>query len=287
VSWSQFTVPSAPLRENSLACVGAGEYEGSYERFVGRGLPTHGLVVISKGSGTYIDDGHPTGVPVIAPALIWLFPAKMHGYGPGIQGWTEHWILFSGRATIAFEELGLVSRGRPVVSVDRSPSAAVELFPSLLDVLRGVDPWRQLRASLVCQQIILEAASCSLGRTPSSAALAALAQTAFEPMSMADRARAVGTGIGELRDVVAREHGLTPLDYVIELRMARACELLAESSSAIGEVAAEVGYDDAAYFSRIFSRRVGMSPSAFRDQQRRLVRELTRPVADEADEARE
>jgi AraC-like DNA-binding protein len=37
----------------------------------------------------------------------------------------------------------------------------------------------------------------------------------------------------------------------------------------VAAVARRVGYADAGYFSRLFTRRVGITPSVFRDQQAR------------------
>jgi AraC-like DNA-binding protein len=58
--------------------------------------------------------------------------------------------------------------------------------------------------------------------------------------------------------------GDTPLNYLRSLRMQRAMRLLAESARPLESVAAEVGYQDAFGFSRVFKRVVGLSPSAFR-----------------------
>lgn len=58
--------------------------------------------------------------------------------------------------------------------------------------------------------------------------------------------------------------GETPLNYLRGLRMQRAMRLLGESARPLESVAAEVGYQDAFGFSRVFKRVVGLSPSAFR-----------------------
>lgn len=58
--------------------------------------------------------------------------------------------------------------------------------------------------------------------------------------------------------------GLFPIDYVIRHRMARASELLATSRCSVSDIAESVGYSDAHYFSRLFKKHVGCSPSEFR-----------------------
>ncbi|HYE05794.1 MAG TPA: AraC family transcriptional regulator [Planctomycetota bacterium] len=54
--------------------------------------------------------------------------------------------------------------------------------------------------------------------------------------------------------------GRTPLDWLTDLRLGEAKQLLA-SGSAVGEAAVQAGFADPFYFSRIFQRRVGASPS--------------------------
>jgi len=52
--------------------------------------------------------------------------------------------------------------------------------------------------------------------------------------------------------------------FVIAARIDHARDLLALTPASIGEVAAAAGFSDIYYFSRLFKRRVGVSPSAFR-----------------------
>jgi two-component system response regulator YesN len=54
-------------------------------------------------------------------------------------------------------------------------------------------------------------------------------------------------------------------DYVTRLRIARAKELLRSAGVKACEVASEVGYPDSNYFSTIFRKHVGMSPTEFRE----------------------
>lgn len=58
--------------------------------------------------------------------------------------------------------------------------------------------------------------------------------------------------------------GLTPLQYIIELRLRDAKNLLRNTKQSVGEIGREVGYDDAFYFSRIFKKNIGISPKEYR-----------------------
>lgn len=58
--------------------------------------------------------------------------------------------------------------------------------------------------------------------------------------------------------------GLAPIDYLVKLRMQRARQLLPDRAFSVAQIAAQVGYDDAFYFSRLFKAHYGFSPRAYR-----------------------
>jgi len=57
---------------------------------------------------------------------------------------------------------------------------------------------------------------------------------------------------------------MTPMQYILSLRIANAQSLLTSSSSNVTEVAAAVGYDNPLYFSRLFKKQIGLAPSEFK-----------------------
>jgi transcriptional regulator GlxA family with amidase domain len=58
--------------------------------------------------------------------------------------------------------------------------------------------------------------------------------------------------------------GLTPMAYVQTLRIEEAKHLLETTESPVEAVAEEVGYDDAAFFTRLFRRSVNLTPAHYR-----------------------
>jgi transcriptional regulator GlxA family with amidase domain len=58
--------------------------------------------------------------------------------------------------------------------------------------------------------------------------------------------------------------GEPPLAYLHALRIEAAKHLLESGASSLGEVAAAVGYEDAAFFRALFKRRTGAAPTAWR-----------------------
>ncbi len=66
--------------------------------------------------------------------------------------------------------------------------------------------------------------------------------------------------------------GFAPLDYVQAMRVEEAKQMLETDVASVDEIGAAVGYEDPASFRRVFKRRVGLSPSAYRKKFRRISR---------------
>lgn len=62
-------------------------------------------------------------------------------------------------------------------------------------------------------------------------------------------------------------YGIPPQQYLLKLRMEKACELLSDTSLKIKEVAQSVGYDSQLSFSSAFRRHYSLSPSEFRKKK--------------------
>ena len=58
--------------------------------------------------------------------------------------------------------------------------------------------------------------------------------------------------------------GVSFEQYLKDVRIRHACELLLETDSPIDDVAATVGYHDAAFFRKIFAKHTGLNPSEYR-----------------------
>jgi transcriptional regulator GlxA family with amidase domain len=70
--------------------------------------------------------------------------------------------------------------------------------------------------------------------------------------------------------------GMSPLEYVHTLRLEEAKHLLETTALPVEAVAVEVGYQDASFFSRLFRRRVALTPAQYRRRFGALDRQLRR-----------
>lgn len=89
-----------------------------------------------------------------------------------------------------------------------------------------------------------------------------------EPVSLADAVRAIGLSKSHLGHVVKRETGRTVLEWISERRLTEARRLLLDTDESVEAVARMVGFEDPAYFSRVFRRLNGRAPGAWRAANR-------------------
>lgn len=71
------------------------------------------------------------------------------------------------------------------------------------------------------------------------------------------------------RTVFKQSIGVSPYEYIINLRINTACLHLSSNNYSIYEIAEIVGYADQFYFSRIFKKKMGVSPLKYRQKYRK------------------
>ncbi|HOJ09840.1 MAG TPA: AraC family transcriptional regulator [Clostridiales bacterium] len=70
--------------------------------------------------------------------------------------------------------------------------------------------------------------------------------------------------ISRYRTLFKQYTGFSPKNYIIALRINRACELTVQTDLSLKEIAESVGYHDQLYFSRIFKARTGIAPNCYK-----------------------
>ena len=68
------------------------------------------------------------------------------------------------------------------------------------------------------------------------------------------------------RRLFRKKTGMTPTQYITLLRLKHAERMLAETKLNVKEIAHKVGFSDQLYFSKVFSKHFGVSPSEFRNR---------------------
>ena len=89
-----------------------------------------------------------------------------------------------------------------------------------------------------------------------------------EEISLGNVAASVAMSASYFSTIFSQETGRTFVEYLTELRMEKAKELLLCSNKKTSEIGYDVGYKDAHYFSSIFKKTQGYSPKEYRNRKR-------------------
>lgn len=230
------------------------------------GLSSTIVIVCTQGSGWLEMDGvrHQIGAgqAVVIPA--WT----PHAYGASpISPWTIWWCHLLG-SDVADLLLAIgTSTTKPTVRLRN-----VERVVALLDeIVRGLErdqtPARLVSIAGTAFKLMTQLASDQVlpeKGDPLQRAMNYLEDRLDSTVRVSDLAALVGVSPSYLTALFRRATGGGVLAHHTALRMARARRLLDTTSTLIADVASEVGYQDAFYFSRHFRRVHGMSPSEYR-----------------------
>lgn len=88
-----------------------------------------------------------------------------------------------------------------------------------------------------------------------------------ENISRASIVEALGIGYSYVGDLFRNKMNMNVTDYIHNLKIQRAMELLANTRKSVSQIAQEVGYSDSKSFIRAFQKRKGCSPGEWRLQK--------------------
>ncbi|MCH7343463.1 AraC family transcriptional regulator [Pelomonas sp. CA6] len=97
--------------------------------------------------------------------------------------------------------------------------------------------------------------------------LAFLAENATRDPSISEMAQLCAMSDSHFSREFRAAMGLPPHQYVMKLRLERACELLRGSEAKLVDIALELGFTSASHFSRAFAQRYGQPPASYRRQR--------------------
>ena len=91
-----------------------------------------------------------------------------------------------------------------------------------------------------------------------------IAEHAAETVDFASLAELMGVPYRTFRYLFAKETGTSPLQYQLDIRLARAKNLLRSTDMQIAEIARTLGFNSTWYFAHFFQQRIHMSAAAYR-----------------------
>lgn len=89
-----------------------------------------------------------------------------------------------------------------------------------------------------------------------------------QDISLEEMAASAGVSKTEVLRCFHKTLQTTPYSYVMEVRLSKASELLAETGLPVGEIASRTGFNQQSYFGKRFKEKMGVTPLEYRRKMR-------------------
>lgn len=96
------------------------------------------------------------------------------------------------------------------------------------------------------------------------AAVQILLKSRIHEVSLPQLAQSCHMSVSHFSRQFKKQYGLSPHAYHLFLKIESAKNLLTETSLSVADIATSLGFDDPLYFSRVFKRACGLSPTKYR-----------------------
>lgn len=239
----------------------------------GRTLDSFTLVYITRGSGKL--ESHSGGTHTInAGDLFILYPGEWHRFQPDADtGWDEHWVEFDGEQARRIMSHPAFSPKQPVHSIG-ADEPILALFIEISEATQTQPPGFEQIIATQASQIVARLLARLQYSSPEAREMETcirraclhILQHAEQAIDTLQLSRELGISHSAFRNHFKQITGLPPGQYQIQIRLNKARRLLRNSTLSIQEIAEQLGFDSIYYFSRLFKKKTGCSPLAFRKQ---------------------
>jgi len=236
----------------------------------GNGMHAHRfweVVLYTRGTGKILlKDGE----RAFKPGRICLFPPNLEHADRSTSGYESLWIWFTGFSS---------ARRSPLV-VDDPSHHPCRLLAELLYHEHRLAP-----GSVLCRetlQLLLGYLLRHGSQDPDDSRVEAIkhlliANVANPDFRLHEGLAGLGSSAAVLHELFKKHTGISPLQYLIDLRLRDSRVLLRTPGLTLAALAPKVGFRDPYHFSRVFKQKVGLSPSEFRAGKKKRRAKRSRP----------
>ena len=194
------------------------------------------------------------------------------------DAWTIYWVHFKGTLASIYAAGACVPTDLKTEANSRI-SNRIALFEEIFGVLRlgyGIENLRYVSSLFhhylgslrYLNQYRSGNGANSDNRNVAEAAIHYMKENIEKRLTLEEISRYTGYSSSRFSTLFRGMTGHAPLSYFNLLRIQQACFLLDETDMRINQVCHKIGIDDNYYFSRLFSRIMGMSPSEYRMREK-------------------
>lgn len=232
-----------------------------------QGIEEHILIFCTRGSGYVMADGAKKAVR--ADSALYIKKGVPHIYAADEkEPWSIFWAHFRGTNAASF--FSGCAEGCGVLPVPAAYSSRLMAqFTELIDLFsKGYTPDTMVYSSQVfaCMlgTLLFRGGGASRQETVIEQSVDLMRAHLGQRLTLRRLADAAGLSVTHYSSLFRKKTGFSPIDYFLRLKIHRACQALDTSDLRVNEIAAQVGFSDPYYFSREFSKIMGISPAAYR-----------------------
>lgn len=237
------------------------------------------LIYCSEGEGWFELDEHRQAVK--ANQVFILPKGRAHSYGcKNTQSWTIYWIHFDGLQAQFFAE----GFEKPL-QIEPEKNSRIEerlkLFEEIFSTLKNGYSKSNLEFSSSTLIYFLGSLKylsayragnlsdqASKERDVAEEAIHFMRENIHKRLNLKDIAQYVGFSTSYFSALFQEKTGYSPLRYFIHLKIQEACHFLDFSELKVNQISLLMGMEDPFYFSRIFTKTMGESPSDYRRKKK-------------------
>lgn len=238
----------------------------------GRILKEFQINYITEGEGI-LENAH--GIfPLTTGSIFITFPGIWHTYKPSSNtGWTENYIGFNGEMAKKLIAHPLFNPENPVFNFGIREEF-IDTYLKIFDLVEKEHPGFQQIASGMIIKLLGYIISFEKQKGFSGKRIAQVIETirfemrqnieqVFDLEAMAQKHN---VSYSYFRKMFKKYTGVSPGQYHLQLRIIRAKELLISTNKSIKEISYELGFQSIFYFSNMFKKKEGTTPSNFRNK---------------------
>ncbi len=214
----------------------------------------------------------------INPSEYFIIPANTaHTYTADENDpWTIYWIHFKGNNSGAIVDLLFKQSGNSYKGFIQYNEHRIGLFGQMYTHLeRGYSSDNLLYANMCLWHYLTSFAfSDKFNNSEKPAALSTvelsieyMRNQIDEMLTLENIAHAVNLSPSYFSFLFKKETGFAPIEYFHHLKIQKACQFLLFTQLRIKEIAYKLGIEDPYYFSRMFTKIMGVSPNEYRNKK--------------------
>jgi AraC-like DNA-binding protein len=219
----------------------------------------------------------PSGKYNVNPNEFLIIPADMpHKYGADDDNpWTIHWVHFKGVNAPSFASL-LSRQFKDYVSYSPFLDERAKIFDSIYQSLESGYSLDNLTYCSVSFSYFL-ASFCFTDKFASAhhtiekdavdISIEYMQNHLDVPLTLEELASSINLSVSHFSSIFRKKTGYSPVVYFNHLKIQHACRYLQFTSLRINEISSKLGIDDAYYFSRMFTKIMGISPNEYRNKK--------------------